>query len=165
MSDTINAGGTVETPTVESLQAQLVEANAAKAKAEAKIVDLKKSTKETTTTQEIPKTEPVVDTPNYMTREDFEKEKFFEANSELADHKDKINEYVSKGYSLQDAKTVLLSQDETISARKATQNSNFTAWTPDFTRTEYNISDLESMSQVQYEQVMKAKEEGKVVIK
>ena len=158
MSETINAGGTVETPTIEELQAKL-------AKAEWKIVEMKKTSKETNTTQELPKTEPVVDNNNYMTRADYQNEEFFKSNPELLEHKDAINEKVSNWYSLEDAKIVLMSQDKTIEARKNTQNSNFTAWTPNFTRTEYSISDLEAMPQAQYEQVMKASEEGKVVIK
>lgn len=134
-------------------------------KAEAKIISDKKTNQtETTTTQELPKTEPVVDN-NYMTREDYQKEEFFKSNPELLEHKDTINEKVSNWYSLEDAKIVLMSQDKTIEARKNTQNSNFTAWTPNFTKTEYSISDLEAMPQAQYEQVMKANEEGKVVIK
>lgn len=131
-------------------------------KAEAKIVDMKTNQPETKT-EEV-KTEPVTNN-NFMTREDYQKEEFFKNNPELSEHKDIINEKVSKGYSLEDAKTVLLSQDETIQARKITQNTNFTAWSPDFSRTEYNISDLENMPQAQYEQVMKAQEEWKVVIK
>ena len=96
-------------------------------KAEAKIVDMKTNQTETTTTKETPKTEPVVDNNNYMTREDYQKEEFFKNNPELAEHKDIINEKVSNGYSLEDAKTVILAQDSTIQARKTTQNANFTA--------------------------------------
>ena len=158
MSDNINAGGTVETPTVESLQAQLQ-------KAEAKIVDLKKSTKETTTTEETPKTEPIVENNNnYMTRDDYAKEEFFRNNPELLEHKDAISEKVSKWYSLDDAKTVLLSQDKTIEARKNTQNSNFTAWSGDYSKSSYTSDDLEKLSQREYNQVMTLQEQGKVII-
>ena len=126
---------------------------------------MKKTSKETTTTVDTPNTETVAETHNFMTREDYKKEEFFKNNPELLEHKDAINEKVSNWYSLEDARTVTLAKDPTIEARKNTQNSNFTTWTPDFTRTEYNISDLENMPQAQYEQVMKAQEEWKVVIK
>jgi hypothetical protein len=116
MSESNNAGGTVETPKIDW------EARAMKA--EAKIVDMKTNQPETKT-EEV-KTEPVTNN-NFMTREDYQKEEFFKNNPELSEHKDIINEKVSKGYSLEDARTVLLSQDETIQARKITQNTNFTA--------------------------------------
>lgn len=154
-----------ETNNVEVSTENTIDWEARAKKAEAKIVDMKNNQTETTTTQEIPKTEPVVDNNNYMTREDYQKEEFFKNNPELAEHKDIINEKVSNGYSLEDAKTVVLAQDSTIQARKTTQNANFTAWTPDFSRTEYSIADLESMPQAQYEKVMKASEKWEVVIK
>ena len=154
MSD-INADGTVETPTIEELQAKLV-------KAEWKIVEMKKTSKETKVV-ETPKTE-TTDTPNFMTREDFEQEKFFEQNPWLVEHKESISEKVSKGYTLEDAKTVLLSQDKTIEARKNTQNSNFTTWTPDFNKSSYTIEDLEKLPQWEYNKIMELKKQGKVTI-
>ncbi|MFK5884203.1 MAG: hypothetical protein QM489_07705 [Candidatus Izemoplasma sp.] len=57
---------------------------------------MKKTSKETNITQEIPKTETVVDNNNYMTREDYKKEEFFKSNPELLEHKDAINEKVSR---------------------------------------------------------------------
>ena len=130
MSDTNNADGTVETPNIEDLQEQLKVKDDAIAKAEAKIVDMKKSSKETTpeVKTEAPVEVNTEDTSKFMTREDFEKDKFFESNPDLADHKDSINELVSKWYSLDDAKTVTLAKDKTIESRKNTQNSNFTDW-------------------------------------
>jgi hypothetical protein len=93
-----DAGGTVETPTIDELTTQLTAEKEARAKAEAKIVDMKKASKETTpkTKETTVKEVPEVDTSKFMTKEDFEKEKFFESNPELVEHKDTINEYVSK---------------------------------------------------------------------
>jgi hypothetical protein len=90
MSEFNNVDGSTETPKIDW------EARALKA--EAKIIADKKAhepsqTGTVTTNSEIPVD---TNTPNYMTREDFEKEKFFEANTELSEHKDTINEYVSK---------------------------------------------------------------------
>ena len=125
-----DAGGTVETPTIDELTTQLTAEKEARAKAEAKIVDMKKTSKETTpkTKETTVKEVPEVDTSKFMTKEDFEKEKFFESNPELVEHKDTINEYVSKWYSLEDAKVVVISKDSTIQARANTNNSNFTDW-------------------------------------
>ena len=148
-----NADGTVETPTVESLQAQLQ-------KAEAKIVDLKKSTKETVTA-EVPKTKPVIEDNNYMTREDYKKEEFFKNNPELLEHKDIINEKVSNGYSLEDAKMVTLAQDATIQARKNTQNSNFTSWTPDYQSATISKDQLEKAEWAEYNRLRDLIESGK----
>jgi len=96
-------------------------------KAEAKIIaDKKASEPSQEETKEVEvKTET---TNNYMTREDFEKERFFDANKELVEHKDSINELVSKGYTLEDARTVTLAKDPTIQARQDSSKSNFTNW-------------------------------------
>ena len=113
-----------ETNNVEVSTENTIDWEARAKKAEAKIVDMK--TNQTETKTEDVKTETVTDN-NYMTREDYQKEEFFKNNPELAEHKDIINEKVSAGYTLEDAKTVLLAQDKTIEARKVAQNSNFTA--------------------------------------
>lgn len=114
-----------ETNNVEVSTENTIDWEARAKKAEAKIVDMKTNQPETRT-EEV-KTEPVVQDNNYMTREDYQKEEFFKNNPELAEHKDIINEKVSNGYSLEDAKTVVIAQDSTIQARKTTQNANFTA--------------------------------------
>jgi len=156
MSDII-ADGTVETPNVEDLQARL-------SKAEAKIIDLKKSsTKETPKVEDTLKVEPTEDTPNFMTREDYQKEEFFKNNTELLDHKDDINEYVSKWYSLEDAKTVVISKDKTIEARKNTENSNFTAWSLDIWKTSFTKEELWNMNQSDYNKTMALIESWKAV--
>ena len=155
MSESNNVDGSTETPKIDW------EARALKA--EAKIIADKKATTTSqteTVTQETPKEEVVTNTNNYMTRDDFEKEKFFEANSELVEHKDKINEYVSKGYSLQDAKTVLLSQDETIKARKVSTQTNFTSWEPSFDQT-FTREQLADMSQNDYNKAKDLLDSGK----
>jgi hypothetical protein len=82
-----NADGTVETP---------IDWEARAKKAEAKIVADKQSNKETPEVVETPEVKPATDTPDFMTREDYQKEEFFKNNTELAEHKDTINEYVSK---------------------------------------------------------------------
>lgn len=153
-----------ETNNVEVSTENTIDWEARAKKAEAKIVDMKNNQTETVKAEETPKTEPAVETHNYMTRADFEKEKFFEANSELVEHKDKINEYVSKGYSLEDAKTVLLAKDETIANRKTTQNSNFTDWVADIQQTSYTREELWDLPQAKYNEVMKLRKEGKITI-
>ena len=83
-----NADGTVETPLEVELKAKLK-------KAEAKIVEQKKSTKEEVT-DEPAKEEPTAS----MTRDDFDKRyeerKFFENNPDLAEFKESITSYTSK---------------------------------------------------------------------
>lgn len=115
MSEIENADGTVETP---------IDWEARAMKAEAKIVDMKTNQKKSEEKKETPKE---VDT-NFMTREDFEKEKFFDNNPDLVEHKENIDNLVSKWYSLKDAKIVILEEDKTIKARQTTKNSNFTNW-------------------------------------
>ena len=146
------ADGTVETP---------IDWEARAKKAEAKIVADKQSKKETTPeviTPEV-KTE---DTSNFMTRADFEKDKFFESNPNLVDHKESINELVSKWYSLDDAKTVTLAKDTTIASRQNTQNSNFTAWAADFSKATYTTDELTNLPQNEYNKVIELSKQGKV---
>jgi hypothetical protein len=118
-----DAGGTVETPTIDELTNQLTAEKEARAKAEAKIVDMKKTSKETKS--EVNK--ETVKSENFMTREDYAAEEFFKANNDLVEHKETLTELVSKGNSWEDAKFLLERKDPTIANRKIANQTNFTA--------------------------------------
>lgn len=161
MSD-INADGTVETPTVEELQARLQ-------KAEAKIVDLKKTPTKEITPVETPKNPKPTDN-NFMTREDYDKERFFENNKDLVEHKDKINEYISKWNSLDDAKFLIerdiKAVDPTIANRKIANNSDFTSWDIPVDNT-YSMEDLAKIGKVnpwKYTQLMRDYKSWKIKV-
>jgi hypothetical protein len=125
MSNENIADGTVETPSVEELTTQLNAEKEARAKAEAKIIDMKKSTKETK--EEVKKAQPKTENSNFMTREDYIAEEFFKQNSDLVEHKETLTELVEKGNSWEDAKFLLERKDPTIANRKIANQANFTA--------------------------------------
>lgn len=159
MSENV-AGGTVETPETEINWEERAK------KAEAKIVELKKTPKETT-----PEAEPVKEEPKGMSTDDFnamyEERKFFENNSELAEHKDTLKDLVSKGNSWEDAKFLLERRDPTIAARQNT-NSMDMSWdlyTPE--KTTYTESEVEAIAdkdQAAYNALMEKVDKGEAVI-
>jgi len=90
---------------------------------------------------------------------------FYKNNPNMAEHKEAISKFTSTGeVSLEQAKRLVVDANPDIVARQNTQNSNFTTWTPDFSKTEYSVSDLENMNQFEYNKVMDEKEQGKVKI-
>jgi len=154
-----DAGGTVETPTIDELTNQLTAEKEARAKAEAKIVDMKKTSKETKS--EVNK--ETVKSENFMTREDYAAEEFFKANNDLVEHKETLTELVSKGNSWEDAKFLLERKDPTIANRKIANQTNFTAWEPaNLEKTSFTQDELKGLSQIEYNKVMSLKEQGKV---
>ena len=155
MSDN-NADGTVETPSVEDLQAKLL-------KAEAKIVDMKKSS--TPETPEV-KVEEVKtpETPNFMTRQDFEAERFFENNKDYTEHKDFILEKVSMGNSFHEAKALAKLKDSTIENRQKTKQSNFTTWEVPIDKQSFTMDQLWDMSQDDYNRAMDLVDSGKAKV-
>ena len=154
-----DAGGTVETPTIDELTTQLTAEKEARAKAEAKIVDMKKTSKETKS--EVNK--ETVKSENFMTREDYAAEEFFKANNDLVEHKETLTELVSKGNSWEDAKFLLERKDPTIANRKIANQTNFTAWEPaNLEKTSFTQDELKGLSQIEYNKVMSLKEQGKV---
>lgn len=90
---------------------------------------------------------------------------FYSANPWMVEHKEAIDKFTLGGLSNTDAMTLVIANDSTIQARQNTNNSNFTAWTPDFSKSEYNVADLENMTQSQYNETIKLQQEWKVVIK
>ena len=143
------------TETVESLQAKLT-------KAEAKIVDMKKSTTEPSET-ETTKVEAGLNTNELEAF--YNEKKFFESNPNMSEYKDKLAEYTSKWIDWDKAKALVELDDPTIANRKVAQQANFTSWEAPLTdSTTYSQDDLINMPQAQYERVMELRQKGKVVI-
>ena len=156
---TENAEGTVEnTKTAEELQESL-------RKAEAKIVELKKSTA-------TPKEEPQEEAPKAETvgfdeeafEKKYEEKKFFEANPDMLEYKDKLAEYTSKGIWFKEAKLLVENSDETIANRKVASQTNFTSWDVPQAQATYTRADLENMTQSEYNNAKALQEQGKVTI-
>jgi 2-methylcitrate dehydratase PrpD len=114
-----NAEVTVETTeTVESLKAAL-------SKAEAKIVDMKKSTTPAEKLEEATIAPTGFDDNAFEKK--YEEKKFFEANPDMLEYKDKLTEKTALGNSWADAKMLVESSDETIANRKIASQTNFTS--------------------------------------
>lgn len=154
-----NAEVTVETTkTAEELQESL-------RKAEAKIVELKKTT---ATPKEEPKEEVKTETTGFdenTYKKLREEEKFFESNPDMVEYKDKLKEKVAKGYSWKDAKLSVENDDETIANRKAASQMNFTGWEPASTKTTYSMADISKMTPEKRVEVYKLKAAWKVDVK
>ena len=115
-----NAEVTVETTeTVEELQERL-------RKAEAKIVDMKKST--TPAKEEAPKVETQGFDEDAFEKK-YEEKKFFESNPDMVEYKEMLLEKVSKWNSWKEAKLLVENSDSTIAERKKT-NSMDISWKP-----------------------------------
>jgi len=141
MSDTNTADGTVETPTVEELQARLT-------KAEAKIVDLKKNPTTEAPITETP--EPIIDTSKFLTRDELEKEKFFTTNSDLKEYEEDLKSYVDKWNSWEDAKFLLERNDPTFWNRAKTNSMNLTNWDSSSEKTTYTREELIWLTDAEY---------------
>ena len=118
-----NADGTVETTkTAEEYKESL-------RKAEAKIVELKKSnaTAEDKPKGEDLKPEPEVNTATQDFDKLYEERKFFENNPDFVESKDAILGYTSKGISYDEAKILVERNDPTYIARQKSKQSNFTS--------------------------------------
>lgn len=129
-----NADGTVETPTVEELQARLD-------KAEAKIVDMKKSTKEVepkVESEDTPKAD--VDINAILDERDY-----FNANPEMLWYKEQIKAYTSKWLSYAESEQLVKSNDETFKNREKTKAMNITWGSEWGTKSSYTMEELASI--------------------
>ena len=155
MSDQEHAVETVETPkTVEQLSESL-------RKAEARIVELKTSTTPAEKQEEATMATTGFDENAFEKK--YEEKKFFEANPDMLEYKDKLTEKTALGNSWADAKMLVENSDETIANRKIASQANFTSWdAPDLQQTSYTVGDLEKMNQSQYERAVQLQTEGKV---
>ena len=155
-----NAVDTVETTeTVEELQARL-------RKAEARIVDMKKST-----TPSENEEDTSVETPTPWFNEDlFEKKyaekEFFKANPDMAEYKEQLSEYVSKGIDWEKAKKLVELDDPTIANRKVAQQTNFTSWDNPNTEiyTMEQLADIGKKNPSKYAKLIEDYKAGKIKV-
>lgn len=90
----------------------------AKAKAEKKVVELKRQLKEMqskTTTES---------NGEFVTKQELEMERFIATNPEMEEYRDELAKYQAKGISLKQAKLLVENDDETIANRKKTSSMN-----------------------------------------
>ena len=119
-------------------------------RAEAKIVELKKTG---TQTQD----EPQAGLSKQELEAFYNEKKFFETNPDMFEYKDKLSEYTSKGLSWEEARVLVEKQDPSFENRKVSQKMNFTAWdTPDDTSsyTMEQLADIGKRNPSKYAQIM-----------
>jgi len=90
-----------------------------------------------------------------------EEEKFFDANPDMLEYKEKVLARVAKWNSFKEAKALVELDDETIANRKTAQNTNFTSGDTPNELVSIKKSDLWDMSQEKYNKAMDAIESGK----
>lgn len=92
----------------------------AKAKAEKKVVELKRQLKEMqskTTTE---------GTGEFVTKQELEMERFIATNPEMEEYREELAKYQAKGIALKQAKLLVENDDATIANRKKTNAMNIT---------------------------------------
>jgi hypothetical protein len=122
-------------------------------KAEKKIVELKRATK----------VEPKSDDEVY-TKADATIDRFIAKNPDLEGQESELKEYLKKGITLDQAKILVEASDKATTNRKKLDSMSVSSSevTPKST---YSKSDLEKMSQSEYNKVMELKTQGKVTIR
>ena len=131
----------------------------AKAKAEKKVVELKRQLKEmqSKTTAE--------SNGEYVTKQELEMERFIANNPEMEEYRDELAKYQAKGIALKQAKLLVENDDETIANRKKTNAMNITRADWKTEKTTYTRKELEDMSQSEYNRVRDLIDAGKASVK
>lgn len=127
------------------------------AKAEKKLVELKKQTK----TQKKEETE-VLTEKDITLRE--EVADFLLENKDLKEYKSEILKYRKQGFTMKQAVALVENDDVTIENRRKTQSMNITNW-EESGKTTYDYKDLAKMSQSEYNRIKDLESKWKVVIK
>lgn len=91
----------------------------AKAKAEAKVVELKRQLKEAS------KQKPT-EGGDFVTKEELQLERFLSKNPEMEDSVEDIKKHLAKGLTLEQAKILVENEDKTLQNRKKTNAMNIT---------------------------------------
>jgi len=152
---------TTETTTdnvdIESLQSELADEKNKNKDLWDKIYKLKKERKVTNTEK----------SDTWFWKDDMEamlnERDFYKTNPTMVEHKEDIDKFTSKGYSLKHAMDAVVEDNPDIAARQNTQNSNFTAWALDLQKTEFTKDELWNMNQSEYNKTMALIESWKAV--
>lgn len=92
---------------------------------------------------------------------------FYKNNPALSEHKEAIDTFTSNGLTHEQAKTLVLQANPDVANRQATQNSNFTAWTPDFSSDTYSMEQLAEIGKktpAKYTELMRDYKAGKIKV-
>ena len=130
----------------------------AKAKAEKKVVELKRQLKEAQSKTPDGNSE-------FVTKQDLEMERFIASNPEMEEYRDELVKYQSKWISLKQAKLLVESDDTTITNRKKTNAMNITRAEWKAEQSTYTRKELEWMSQSEYNRVKNLVDAWKATVK
>ena len=111
----------------------------AKAKAEKKVVELKRQLKEAQSKTPDGNSE-------FVTKQDLEMERFIASNPEMEDYRDELVKYQSKWISLKQAKLLVESDDTTIANRKKTGSMNISRKEWEADKNTYSQEEVAKMS-------------------
>ncbi len=121
-------------------------------KAEKTLVEYKKKAKTTTSTWDA------------LTKQDLDVIRFIDKNPGYEWKETEIKSLLKKGLSMEQVKK-LVEPDKTEENREKTKSASITTWESWWDKTTYSMSELENMSQAEYEKVMDLVDKKKVVIK
>ena len=127
------------------------ELRSAKSKAEAKIVELKKSGKSAPASEE-----------GWYTRMDAKIDKFIAKNPSLEGYESELRAYLDKGVDIEEAKILVENKDKSIKARAQAERASISGSEGSHkSLTVYTAEMLDSLSQTEYNRAMGLIESGK----
>lgn len=107
-------------------------------------------------------TEDVITEKEFTLRE--EVADFLLENKDYKEYKTELLKYRKQGFTIKQAVALIEADDKTIENRKKTNSMKVTDWEGWNAKTKYTFSELESMSQNEYNKIMDLKEKGKISI-
>lgn len=128
-------------------------------KAEKSLVEAKRRIKELEKAQSEKRESDV------MTKAEYALEKFLTKNPELEEHREELEKYTKRGFTLDEAKILVLNADKTIQNRKKLESMSITDGDGKPTKNTVTRAELEKMSQSEYNTARKLMEEGKLRVR
>lgn len=128
-------------------------------KAEKTLVELKRKTKE------LEKSEPKEDV---MTKAEYARMRFLEANPELNDYEKELGDYQKKGLSFEEAKVLILNSDKARQNREKLNSLGLSDWEPNSQKTTITKAELAKIAetnQAEYNRIRDLMDSGKMKVK
>lgn len=128
-------------------------------KAEKTLVELKRKTKE------LEKSEPKEDV---MTKAEYARMRFLEANPELNDYEKELGDYHKKGLSFEEAKVLILNSDKARQNREKLNSLGLSDWEPNSQKTTITKAELAKIAetnQAEYNRIRDLMDSGKMKVK
>ncbi len=127
-------------------------------KAERKLVEYKKLLKDKEATKDTWISEKELEMRDEVSE-------FVRENPELKEYRNDILKFVKQGFTLKQAKALVENDDKTIENRKKLEQTKITNWEFSSDKTVYTKSEIEKMSQAEYNRFRDLKDQWKVSVK